>query len=143
MSQQKHQPQSRDDFIQDIKWKSQKDFEIKDLVNDMQYILLENKSECLFSSSSSLNLFGKNHLPDFRFGCRQPFIVHRYTSFIVKFRMERKIFVSLRGFLKCIKWKKKLYLKPFYRFPFIEHAKQEGYTYSCLKLFSGSNLAEL
>ncbi|MDR2025999.1 MAG: 6-bladed beta-propeller, partial [Prevotellaceae bacterium] len=35
--------------IQHIKWKSQKDFEIRDIVEDVQYILLENRTECLFS----------------------------------------------------------------------------------------------
>jgi hypothetical protein len=46
--------QDGDSAIQQIKWKSQKDFEIKDLVEDIQYILLENKTECLFSEISKL-----------------------------------------------------------------------------------------
>jgi hypothetical protein len=40
--------------VLDIKWKSQKDFEIKDLVEDIQYIPLENKAECLFSEINKL-----------------------------------------------------------------------------------------
>jgi hypothetical protein len=40
--------------VQDIKWKSQKDFEIKDLIKDIQYIQIENKTECLFSEINKL-----------------------------------------------------------------------------------------
>jgi hypothetical protein len=51
----KHQFPGGDNIpVKDIKWKSQKDFEIKDLVEDIQYILLENKKECLFSEINKL-----------------------------------------------------------------------------------------
>jgi hypothetical protein len=51
----KHKPQSNRNIpVQDIKWKSQKDFEINDIVKDIQYILLENKKECVFSEITKL-----------------------------------------------------------------------------------------
>lgn len=40
--------------IQNIKWKQQNDFEIKDILENIRYILLENKTECLFSEINKL-----------------------------------------------------------------------------------------